>query len=253
MIQFNNKFSKAFTQQSENIPPNHKEIKTNFDSIMRFSIAVLDESRKSNQCNGDLNGVTEHPLTDVVRLVGKQLQSQYLANLLYQRDESPLPNLFPEEVLFHPLALFTKEGTNFQDVRSVLKTEYVISLNRDLVLPWSWKKSRLITCMALIGQGRRWGQWCQDDTNHHVELWLPMGIAWIYGGNHSISAGIIQGEGEVIPRYVYDISNVYDYVYCDGVNYYRIEDGSIISPVLNAEFAAIFEIGRIMVENSISY
>ena len=107
--------------------------------------------------------------------------------------------------------------------------------------------------MALIGQGRRLKQWRQDDNNHHVELWLPMGIAWVYGGNHSISAGIIQGRGEIIPRHVYDISEVYDYVYCDGVNYYRKEDGSIISPVLNAEFAAIFEIGRIMAEHSISY
>ena len=91
-------------------------------------------------------------------------------------------------------------GTSFQDVMRELKTGYVISLNRDLVLPWSWKKSRLITCIAMIGQGRRWGQWRQDYNNHHVELWLPMGIAWVYGGNHSISAGIIQGKGKIIPR-----------------------------------------------------
>lgn len=154
---------------------------------------------------------------------------------------------------FHPLAIIHKENTNFPDVIKELQTEHVISLNRDLVLPWSWKKSRLITSMALIGQGRRLKQWRQDDNNHHVELWLPMGIAWVYGGNHSISAGIIQGRGEIIPSHVYDISDVYDYVYCDGLNYYRKEDGRIISPVMNAELAAIFEIGRIMTENSISY
>jgi hypothetical protein len=44
---------------------------------------------------------------------------------------------------------------------------------------------------------------------------------------------------------------VYEYVYCDGVNYYREED--IILPVKNAEIAAIFEIGRLMKENSINY
>lgn len=48
-------------------------------------------------------------------------------------------------------------------------------------------------------------------------------------------------------------SAVYDYVDCDGVNYYRKEDGFIISPVKNAEIAAIFEIGRLMKENSITY
>jgi len=96
------------------------------------------------------------------------------------------------------------------------------------VLPWSWKKLRLVTCIAQIGEGRPRGQWHQYQNNHYVDLWLSMGVAWVYGGNHSISAGIIQGKGEIIPRYVYDISDVYDYVYCDGVNYYRKEDGSII-------------------------
>jgi hypothetical protein len=254
LITFNKKLSKTIKQQSDKlyITPTNIEIKNNFDSIMRFSISVMDEAEDLKSEDG-LNEATEHPLIDVVRLVGRQLQTQYITNLLYQRDEALIPNLFPEEVLFHPLAMITKKGTNFQDVMRELKTEKVISLNRDLVLPWSWKKSRLITCIALIGQGRSWGQWRQDSNNHHVELWLPMGIAWVYGGNHSISAGIIQGKGEIIPRYVYDIRDVYDYVYCDGVNYYRKEDGSIISPVMNAEFAAIFEIGRIMAENSISY
>ncbi len=132
------------------------------------------------------------------------------------------------------------------------KIDYGYFKNQESLKINRWKKSRLITSMALIGQGRRLKQWRQDDNNHHVELWLPIGIAWIYGGNHSISAGIIQGRGKIILRHIYDISEVYDYVYCDGVNYYRKEDG-IISPVLNAEFAAIFEIGRIMAKHSISY
>ena len=80
-----------------------------------------------------------------------------------------------------------------------------------------------------------------------------MGIAWVYGGNHSISVGIIQGKGSIKPKAVYDISDVYNYVHCDGINYYRKEDGFIISSVKNAEIAAIFEIGRLMEENSISF
>ncbi len=255
MIIFRKKHSKAIKQRSDkmHISPTNIEIKNNFDSIMRFSRSVLDEAKDFKKSKDSLNEETEHPLIDVVRLIGRQLQSQYLTNLLYQRDEELIPNLFPEVVLFDPSARITKEGTNFEDVMREIKTEKVISLNRDLVLTWSWKKSRLVTCIALIGQGKKRGQWLQDYNNHYVDLWLPMGIVWVYGGNHSISAGIIQGKGEIIPRYVYDISDVYDYVYCDGVNYYRNEDGSIISPVINAEFAAIFEIGRIMTENSISY
>jgi hypothetical protein len=220
---------------------------------MSFSRSVLDQAKDFKKCKESLNEENEHPLIDVVRLIGRQLQSQYLTNLLYQRDEALIPILSPKEVLFDPLAWISKDGTNFEDVMRELKTEKVISLNSDLVLPWSWKKPRLVSCIAKIGEGRRNGEWLQDHNNHYVTLWLPMGIAWVNSGNHSISTGIIQGKGHIIPENDFDISNVYEYVYCDGVNYYRKEDGSIISPVMNAEFAAIFEIGRTMTENSISY
>lgn len=255
MFIFKNKQSKRIKQSSvkSNKSPNNLEIKNNFDSIMRFSRSVLDQSKDFKKSNERLKEENKHPLIDVVRLIGRQLQSQYLTNLLYERDVSLIPILSPEEVLFDPSAWISKDGTNFEDVMRELKTDKVISLNRDLVLPWSWKKSRLVTCIAQIGEGRRSGEWRQDHNNHYVNLWLPMGIAWVGSGNHSISTGIIQGKGHIIPENVYDISIVYEYVYCDGVNYYRKEDGSIISPVMNAEFAAIFEIGRIMTENSISY
>jgi hypothetical protein len=251
---FRNKHSKGIKQYNKmHKSPTNIEIKNNFDSIMSFSRLVLDEAKDFQKSKEGLSEENEHPLIDVVRLIGRQLQSQYLTNLLYQIDEELIPNLFPKVVLFDPSARISKDGTNFEDVMRELKMEKVILLNRDLILPWSWKKSRLVSCITLIGEGRRRGQWQQDYNNHYVDLWLPMGIAWVCGGNHSISAGIIHGKGEIIPRYVYDIGDVYDYVYCDGVNYYRIDDGSIISPVKNAEFAAIFEIGRIMTEHSISY
>ncbi|MEI4771421.1 DUF6710 family protein [Psychrobacillus sp. FJAT-51614] len=252
MFTFRNKHAKAIKQRPKRIhtPPTNIEIKNNFDSMMEFSRSVLNESMNVKESK---NEETEHPLIDVVRLIGRQLQTQYLTNLLYPRDEARIPTLSPQEVLFDPLSRISKKYINFKDVMREVKTEKVISLNRDLVLPWSWKRSRLVTCIAQIGEGRKRGEWSQDHRNHMVDLWLPMGIAWVTSGNHSISTGIIQGKGTIIPENVYDISDVYEYVYCNGVNYYRKEDGSIISPVVNAEFAAIFEIGRIMTEHSISY
>lgn len=140
---------------------------------------------------------------------------------IFSRDILPVPDSALEATSTYQSHLFSIS------MKISLKTEKVISLNRDLVLPWSWKKPRSVTCIAEIGKGRRSGEWRQDHNNHYVNLWLPMGIAWVGSGNHSISAGIIQGEGHITPENVYDISNVYEYVYCDGVNYYRKEDGSI--------------------------
>ncbi len=231
---------------------NAKKNKKDFDSIMEFANSVLEQTKKSENENGPLSQEVEHPLVDVVRLVGRRIQTEYLTNLLYKKYESELPSLFPEEVLFDRRSLLALDGKEFEDVIKEVKEEKTVLLSRDLVLPWSWKTSRLVNCIARIGQGRADEAW-QQDHNHRVDLWLPMGISWVYGGNHSISTGIIQGKGSITPKAVYDISAVYDYIYCDGVNYYRKEDGFSISKVKNAEIAAIFEIGRLMKENSISY
>lgn len=231
---------------------NEKRNKEDFDSIMEFSKSVLEQTRKLEKENGTLNEGAEHPLVDVVRLVGRKIQTEYLTNLLYKKYESELPSLLPEEVFFDPRSMLSLDGKQFEDIINELKEEKTISLNRDLILPWSWRTSRLVNCIAGIGEGRANESWRQDH-NHRVDLWLPMGIAWVYGGNHSISTGIIQGKGSITPEVVCDISPVYDYVHCDGVNYYRKEDGLIISQVKNIEIAAIFEIGRLMKENSISY
>ncbi|WP_449598744.1 DUF6710 family protein [Niallia sp. Marseille-Q9988] len=231
---------------------NKKRNKEDFDSIMKFAKSVLDQTNKLEEVNGPLNKEAEHPLVDVIRLIGRKIQTQYLTNLLYVNYESDLPSLFPEEVLFDLRAILSQDGKEFYDVVRELKEEKTILLNRDLVLPWSWRKTRIVDCIARIGEGREDGPWRQD-YNHCVDLWLPMGIAWVHGGNHSISVGIIQGKGSIKPEAIYDISDVYDYVHCDGINYSRKEDGLIISPVKNAEIAAVFEIGRLMKENSISY
>jgi len=231
---------------------NQKKNKNDFDSIMRFAQSVLDRTSDLEGNKDSRDESKEHPLVDVVRLVGRQLQTKYITNLLYEKYESNLPSLDPEIILFNPSTDMTLDGISFEDIQIEIGQRKKISLNRDLVLPWPWKTSRIVNCFAQIGEGRRNGSWRQD-FNHNVELWLPMGIGWVHGGNHSISVGIIQGEGNIIPSSVYDISKVYDYVGCDGINYFRKEDGFVISPVKNAEFAAIFEIGRMMKKNSISY
>jgi len=156
---FRNKHSKSIKQSSDkrHESPTKIEIKNNFDSIMKLSKSVLDQAKDFKKSNKSLNEENEHPLIDVVRLIGRQLQSQYLTNLLYQRGEALIPNLYPEEVLFDLSARISKDGTTFEDVMSHLKTEKVISLNRDLILPWSCKKSRRVTCIAQIGEGRNLG------------------------------------------------------------------------------------------------
>ena len=61
------------------------------------------------------------------------------------------------------------------------------------------------------------------------------------------------GEGKLEPNYIFDIRPLYEFVKCDGQYFKRTEDGSNIAEVKNIEIAAIFEIGRLMMEQNICY
>lgn len=198
--------------------------------------------------------VQENPaaLVDLVRLIGKRIQTIFMSEVLFYEDTNRvIPTLEPELVLFDRHKPLTHDGRNFWDLiqeHSVSKTIY---LNRDLVLPWPWSRSRIVGSLCDIGTGKPLGTWKQD-WNHDIRYWVPLGIAWVYGGNHSITSGIVQGEGSITVEEVYDISAVYQHVRCDGRYFIRTHDNERIARVESVEFASIFEIGRIMVDNGIS-
>ena len=48
-------------------------------------------------------------------------------------------------------------------------------------------------------------------------------------------------------------SKVYKYIKCDGESFIDINSGRSLCKVKSPEFAAIFEIGRMMVDNNISF
>jgi hypothetical protein len=248
---------KKIDVRKEEIWSNNRQLRLQqekFERIISFAKSVLEESSENPNIFSQFDSKgNEHPILDVIRLIGKNIQTKYLSSLLYFQDETDLPSLFPEELFFESKDVLAFPDQTFSDLIIEQKNSKEIYLNKDLVLPWSWKRGRLVSTISNIGYKRRWGEWKQDKYNHHVELWLPLGIGWVYGGNHSIASGILQGSGSLIPYRTYDISPVYDFVYTDGKYYYRKADNTIICPVKNVEFASIFEIGRLMKEYCISF
>lgn len=128
-----------------------------------------------------------------------------------------------------------------------------VDLSSDLVMPWPWKRSRVEDCICSIGAGRKAGPWLQDPANHRVELWLPFGVGWVHGGNHSIAVGVVQGRGEITTDSVYDLSPLFDWVECDGAQFLNKTNGHVLSNVEDIEFAAIFEIGRLLHQRGLSF
>lgn len=241
-------------EQYEKLNQAHRneEKRKQFKSIMNFTNDVFKqvELNKENYPSSKYN---EHPILDVVRALGRNLQSKHLTQLILDGHDGNIPDVEPANIYFSELESLTREGKRSYDIMKQLEVERVVDLKKDLVLPWSWNYTRYVRSISSIGEGRAWGDWEEDTANHFIILWLPMGIAWVGGGNHSISSGILQGCGTIKARYVYDISPLYNYVYTDGAHYFRKEDDSIICEVRNVEFSGIFEIGRLMKERSISY
>jgi len=198
-----------------------------------------------------------HGLPDLVGAILRPLQSDYLLDVA---EHGVLGRSGINSLSFFGPAigrrLYTPGGLQFRGIKCD-PNGYLLALARDPVLPWPWKHDRFVTAVATIGAEkefdspsssglRRWqGAWSQD-YNHGVELWLPWRIGFVTRGNHSITAGILAGEGHVTPDKVYDMCFLLDEVRCDGHVYRCTQTGKILAPMNDPRIGAVFEIGRLL-------
>lgn len=133
------------------------------------------------------------------------------------------------------------------------KPREMLSLGRDVLLPTVWERTRYINALATIGTGKEQGPWCQDEDNHCVSLLLPWRIGFVSGGNHSITAGILMGEGEVVATEVFNMTSLLQRVRCDGKTYREIDTDRVLGEVTDPRRAAVFEIGRMLMERDTGY
>lgn len=201
---------------------------------------------------GDIAKQNPDALRDFVRLLGRKLQSDYMCRAVSWLDEHEVPTLEPKLVWFDEFSPLNSDGHRVYDLKKKTGATRTLNLASDIILPWPWNLSRVASNISSIGSGRPRGRWKQDAVNHKVEYWLPFGIGWVHGGNHSIMTGIVQGEGRLTTDCVYDLSPLFPHVCFDGKAFIRLNDGSVLQEATEFEFAAIFEVGRIMHEHRIS-
>lgn len=212
--------------------------KEEFDAIM----AVAKETK-----DRDPRG-----LFQLAKACGSATLFRHLSWRLRCADDKASKKLDARNLWFPEHEPVTSDGRSLKDICPYIEETPIVSLSRDLVIPSPWYRSRIAKNFGSIGSGRKWGKWQDDPDNHHVEYWRPIGLAWAHNGNHSIMTGIIRGEGFVVAEASRDITPIYDHVRCDGTGFYRCHDGSLITQVRDVDFAAIFEIGRMMVEAGVS-
>lgn len=218
--------------------------KEKFDQIMDFAISLEEKNPRG--------------LLDLIRILLRPLQSELLISSVEAEEHKS-----HKGVSSHKFFMPNCKNLNLQytwDKQKYNNEDFLIHLNRDPILPCPWKRRDYISTISHIGTNKLLnkpllsnygGEWKQDTSNHFVSIWLPWGIAFVNGGNHSISVGIINGEGTLMPTDVYDMNFLLEKVRCDGKNYILIETNEVLDSVNDIRIAAVFEIGRILHRNKI--
>jgi hypothetical protein len=178
-----------------------------------------------------LSGENPATLPSFIRALGRTKQWRQITYILDRKLHDNIESLKPKDLFFSPFIPISPSGETLHSLLIALPQQRTFGLNSGLILPTPWHRQSLSNCLEHIGGSRN--PWRQDSLNHRVVAWEPLGIEWVYGGNHSIATGIIKGEGEVQATETYNI---------------RTADGAKIAPGKEVEFAAVFEIGRLLRE-----
>lgn len=154
--------------------------------------------------------------------------------------------LYPDIELIPPkMGCFTEIYSGRQDI------ENQINLQSSSIIPWAWNKSRIHNALSNIGSINN--PWKFDEINHNVVFIFPTCHTIVYGGNHSLTSGILKGINyQFTNNRIFNISQVYSKVrYSKKVfkresHSIKIDKNQIISGI-------IFEIGRLILESGFSY
>jgi hypothetical protein len=202
----------------------------------------------------EIASIDAHSLSSLARIVAKPLQARRLTAVLTHATHGlDIPEAFDCTDL-HTRTPVTPDGRTMSDLVLGMQGRtrssgqaYWLNLGRDVLVPTPWMDSRIVNAIATIGGGKSQGIW-EADNNHQVELLLPFGLGIVYGGNHSIAAGIADGQGRVRTKGIQDFTPSYEFVEYDGLSFKRKYDGLTLSRPVDEEIGQLYEIGRLMVE-----
>lgn len=181
-------------------------------------------------------------LIDVVRLYTRPLQTDLLLSCAQNELHGATSEIKPSHLFMPSVQLKLTDHWHYPQLDA---ERFQVNLARDPVLTCPWHRERYGDAFARIGTGKKSGAWEQDN-NHSIAVILPWGIACVFGGNHSIAAGILGGEGDVTPCEAWDMAGLLARVRCDGLHYIETDSEKPICEMHDPKMGAVFEVGRLM-------
>lgn len=188
----------------------------------------------------------------LLRLVASPLQVRTITASVHVAPHKARRHQQFHEFFFRDTLPISSDGKSAREIAPRRTDQrYRLRLGTDPVLAVPWHRNRLATALATIGFAKSKGAW-RKDPNHSVCVLLPLGIGIVSSGNHSLTAGIVNGEGYVDSSEVQDLVPLYSHVKYDGNAFVRSHNGTILSEPVDEEPGMLFEIGRLMIEHNVS-
>lgn len=142
--------------------------------------------------------------------------------------------------------------------RYMVEQPFRIYLSKSAVITDIQKKEKEKQINALKNIGTQDDPFEERRINNRYYFFMPIGLTYLYNGNHSANSGIVRSQGYLefnpnkINCHAYDLTPLYDELYYDG-ECFRYQSNAEIYEQAAFEYGCIFEIGRILAEYKISY
>lgn len=189
----------------------------------------------------------EIALGDLQKLVLRGIQSRHMANAYFKSNAiAELSDANSFGLTYLPMYDDFLQTYLWKNCKLPDDALPIARLASDIVLPTCWNSTSIVDLLGRFGEHRSKKAWKQDFLNHKVVSWYPLNIFWVRGGNHSITQGILCGEGAVKCDEAYDLTPLYGYIHFDGDNWIEAETGRILGTPRYKEFGYVFEIGRLI-------
>lgn len=251
-----------------------KRIDTNNKGLMYFfkKNGTKDDIKKE-QLNNILNGAKDllkenksvkyrslHPVFSYIKIFTDLIQNKSASNILkYGRDNILYKNEYFNIVDAYLEPLLTLQNKVLYDKDSYennvyMPKELLISNARSPIITTIWNSERIIDNIKSIGDGiiidtyiTRENSFIEDSTNHRAIYLYPMGVTYVYNGNHSIFSGMNKGEGHFHVEKIIDMSELYSKYHFDGK--YLINKETNEREEIFFEIGVLIEIGRLLINH----
>lgn len=113
-----------------------------------------------------------------------------------------------------------------------------VQLNENIAVA-AWRQDRLQRILPVIEKKK-----FTEDLNNHIAFYYPeLGLVTVTSGNHSASAGVFLKSGNIHAD-VYHISDMFEHVATDGINWINKHTGEKLMNVAEPYIAILYEIAQ---------